>query len=102
MSWPSDLHANFPLKGPNRLKDNQEPRSKVTLYRTTLIYMIRGIDWDIDFELTEWKEEKVGNFLGGTEKSMIYSRIMLPGNYTMGLHSLYLMADEGNYNVVIG
>ena len=96
MSWPSDLYANFPLKGPNRMKDNLEPRSEVTLYRTTLIYMIRVIDWDIDFELTEWKEEKVGNFLGGAGKSMIYSRIMLPGNHFMGLHSLYLVADEGN------
>ena len=102
-SWPSDLYADFPLKGPNRIKDKLEPRSEITVYRTVLIFMIRGTDWDIDFEPTKWKEEKIGDFLGGTQKSAIYSRILLPGNYTMGPNSLYLVADKGNvlFNYII-
>ena len=102
-SWPSDLYAGFPLKGPNRIKDKLEPRSEITVYRTVLIFMIRGIDWDIDFDPTKWKEQKIGNFLSGTQKSAIYSRILLPGNYTMGPNSLYLVADKGNvlFNYII-
>ena len=96
--WPPNLLGKFPMKGPNMILGEQTPFSEVFLLRTSLVYMIRGTNWNHEnISLDEWQfTGEEGTYVGGIDgNSKVYSRIMLPGNYTISNQAFYLFGDSG-------
>ena len=96
--WPPNLFGKFPMKGPKMILGEQKPFSELFLLRTSLVYMILGTNWNNDdISFGEWKFTGLeGPYIGAIEgNSKVYSRIMLPGNYTLSNQAFYLLADSG-------
>ena len=96
--WPLSLIGQFPMKGPKKFSLELKPFSDLVLLRTSLVYMILGNTWTHDrIDLNEWQyTSHEGTYLGGIEEnSKIYTRVLLPGNYTMSNEALYLFSDAG-------
>ena len=101
--WPSNLLGKFPMKGPKIILEKTKPISELLLHRTSLVYMIRGTNWNHEnISLDEWTyANDEGPYLGGiNEQSKVYSRIMLPGSHKMANQAFYLFGDAGNIFIV--
>ena len=86
------------MKGPKIIHEGWKPFSELILLRTSLVYMIRGTNWNHEnISFGEWRDtNQEGPYIGGiTENSKVYSRIMLPGNYTLSNQAFYLFGDSG-------
>ena len=96
--WPPNMFGKFPMKGPRIIQEGRKPFSELILLRTSLVYMIRGTNWNYEnISFGEWRyTNQEGPYIGGIQgHSKVYSRIMLPGNYTLSNQAFYLFGDSG-------
>ena len=99
--FPLNSYGTLPMKGPKRIYANDERKIELFLLRTSLVYLIRSNQWGTTglpmVEPDKWKDLNMeGPYLGELHGPFkIYSRVYLPGNYTMGNDAVYLFANSG-------
>ena len=88
------------MKGISFFGASSKTVSNLNLFRASLVYMLRVNDSNNDgFDLQEWTlTDHKGPYFSWTTKDVkLYSRLLLPGEYKLYDHGIYLFASPGKF-----